>query len=381
MHLLLAGADGEANLNAELRGISALKVHAANALLLECDFGLTHDSRAPYLAFCRQLLPNAVRQHCPSINGWASLLFHRILQEIPENGPWCLHIVAHYAGRPAARMGARAWHSARTQTRSIGPLSKGANAESLKAAGAGQHRAELIKEAVVELLRKNRRYLLRALQQDCIPFSQEHSLVQLLLTSPDSGYVSVAPAPLPFVQRHLISPFPKGEIPVRSDKQAPSRAFAKLVEALDRAGRRIAQRETCVDLGAAPGSWTYVAVNAGARVIAVDRARLREDLMANSNIEFVAGDAFGFSPKRAVDWLICDVIAPAEQTVELLLRWLRNAWCRNFVVTIKMQDQSGISTLSRLKECGPALAQDFYLTHLCANKKEVCAFGSTQLTN
>jgi 23S rRNA (cytidine2498-2'-O)-methyltransferase len=78
---------------------------------------------------------------------------------------------------------------------------------------------------------------------------------------------------MPFVFRSLLSPYPKGEIPVASDKAAPSRAFSKLLEAEQRLGCRIRPGETCVDLGASPGSWSYVALNRGARVIAVDRAR------------------------------------------------------------------------------------------------------------
>ena len=86
-----------------------------------------------------------------------------------------------------------------------------------------------------------------------------------------------------------------------------SRAFAKLAEAELRLGRRIAARDTCVDLGASPGSWTYVAVRRGARVTAVDRADLREDLMQHKNVRFERGDAFRFEPASPVDWLLCDV--------------------------------------------------------------------------
>jgi 23S rRNA C2498 (ribose-2'-O)-methylase RlmM len=54
---------------------------------------------------------------------------------------------------------------------------------------------------------------------------------------------------------------------IAADKATPSRAYAKLVEAKLRLGRAIRAGETCVDLGASPGSWTYVAVTRGARVI------------------------------------------------------------------------------------------------------------------
>jgi 23S rRNA (cytidine2498-2'-O)-methyltransferase len=131
-----------------------------------------------------------------------------------------------------------------------------------------------------------------------------------------------------------------------------------------------------VDLGAAPGSWTYSAVGRGARVIAVDRSPLREDLMRSPQVSFQQGDAFAFAPKQPVDWLICDVIAPPEQSAQLLLHWLRRGWCRRFVVTIKLKDSSGLGALAVLKRELPPLTGELFLTRLCANKKEACAFGA-----
>ncbi|MBM3870398.1 MAG: hypothetical protein FJ392_05455, partial [Verrucomicrobia bacterium] len=129
-----------------------------------------------------------------------------------------------------------------------------------------------IRDAFRELLRKKRRHLLRFWEEEEVPFHAKTSLVQLLLTAPDAGFLSIATAPQAWHWRRCVWPFVKGEVPVAVDKAAPSRAFAKLLEAELRLGQRIAAGETCVDLGACPGSWTYVAVNRGAHVIAVDRS-------------------------------------------------------------------------------------------------------------
>ena len=169
------------------------------------------------------------------------------------------------------------------------------------------------------------------------------------------GFISVALAPLPFELRRIVSPFVKGEIPVASDKAAPSRAFAKLVEATQRLGRDIAPGETCVDLGASPGSWTYVAAQHGARVTAVDRSALRADLMRHPRVTFQRGDAFTFAPAAPVDWLLCDVIATPARSIELLLRWLRHRHARRFVVTIKFKGHGDYPQLDQLKESLPTL--------------------------
>jgi 23S rRNA (cytidine2498-2'-O)-methyltransferase len=242
-------------------------------------------------------------------------------------------------------------------------------------AQAGRQRCRLIREELVGVLRKKRRSLLRSLCEEPLPFTTDTSLVQLLLIAPDRAFVSVAMAPFPFEQRHLISAYPKGHIEIPSDRSAPSRAFAKLLEAQLRMGCSIRQGETCVDLGASPGSWTYAAVNQGGTVIAVDRSALREDLLSHPSVQFRAGDAFRFRPDRPVDWLLCDVIAESDRSVGLLRDWLQRDWCRNFIVTIKLKDETAARTLQQLKCDLPPLTAELFLTRLCANKKEVCVFG------
>jgi 23S rRNA (cytidine2498-2'-O)-methyltransferase len=147
------------------------------------------------------------------------------------------------------------------------------------------------------------------------------------------------------------------------------------LEAEVRLGRRILSGETCVDLGASPGSWSYVALQRGARVIAVDRAPLRADLMGNPRLRFLRGDAFSFTPDGPVDWLLCDVIAAPERSIELLVNWLKHRWTQRFVVTIKFKGHDDYPKLERLKHALTAQCEDFRLTRLCANKNEACAFG------
>lgn len=226
------------------------------------------------------------------------------------------------------------------------------------------------------MLRERRRHLLRSLRQEEAPFLEQEALVQLILTSPDRGFLSLTAAPWPFEQRHAVSFFPGGKVEPATDKRPPSRAFAKLLEAEARMGRRIAAGQTCVDLGAAPGSWTYVAAERGARVIAVDRSELRADLMELRNVRFTRGDAFRFEPGEPLDWLLCDVIARAERSAELLTAWLKRGWCRHFVVTLKVDDSEADDLLARLKEELPQWTEELWLLKLCVNKKEVCAFGT-----
>jgi len=371
VHLVLAAADSKDDLKREL-GHAFQNHHELRPGLFSCE--PRPDSTAgdlPYLVFARQLAPNARQLQATSIRAWAALIAEAVIGVLPDDQPWSLHVVPFREVLDTSRMGARAWHS---RARSGRPNVE--RREASPARHAGERRCELVREAVGELLQKRRRHLLRSLRQEAGAFSADEALVQLILVSPEEGFLSVAPAPMPFEQRHALSFFPAGQIAPAVDKRPPSRAFTKLVEAEARMARRITARERCVDLGAAPGSWTYVAASRGARVTAVDRAELRADLLAQRHVHFERGDAFGFTPPEPVDWLLCDVIAAAERTADLLLSWLQNGWCRHFVVTLKLDDAGSAPVIEGLKRELPALTSELWLLRLCANKKEICAFGT-----
>jgi len=80
-------------------------------------------------------------------------------------------------------------------------------------------------------------------------------------TSPPSaplGSWTLLDATTMLVAPRCTSPFPNGEIAFVEDRSGPpSRAYLKLWEALTLIGRRPEPGETCVDLGASPGGWSW----------------------------------------------------------------------------------------------------------------------------
>ena len=340
MQLILAAEECELFLLEELRRAHPAGGHERrDGRWIASDLPL-QSGAAPSLVFARQLLVEPVEHTAPSVSAWSALLLEAILLQVPESQPWRMHVAPCYGSGTA-----------------------------------GLHRCQLILASVRDVLKRKHRRRLRELREDNTPFTNADSLVQVVLTATDRGLLSVATAPMPFVLRRVVSPFSLGEIPVASDKAAPSRAFAKLVEAEQRLGRRIEPGETCVDLGASPGSWTCVALDRGSRVTAVDRSPLREDLMRHARLHFARGDAFAFTPDKPMDWLLCDVIAAPERSIALLLAWLRAKLARCFVVTIKFKGHADYALLDELKHALPEYCDEWFLTRLCANKNEVCVFG------
>jgi 23S rRNA (cytidine2498-2'-O)-methyltransferase len=118
--------------------------------------------------------------------------------------------------------------------------------------------------------------------------------------------------------------------------ESPSRAAMKLEEALDGMPFEPARGEVCVDLGAAPGGWTQRLVARGARVIAVDPARLMPELAANPRVRHMQESAFAFAPEEPADWLFCDMAWRPLEVAQLLAKWGRRGWASHLVANIKL---------------------------------------------
>ncbi|MBC7433774.1 MAG: hypothetical protein H7345_17075 [Rubritepida sp.] len=139
------------------------------------------------------------------------------------------------------------------------------------------------------------------------------------------------------------SPFVNGTPRFVEDRQGPpSRAYLKLWEALTRLGRHPVPGETCLDLGAAPGGWTWVLAGLGAGVTAVDKSPLDPAIAAMPGVTWLGESAFGLTP-RPVDWLFSDIICYPERLLGLVQRWMA-AGARNIVCTLKFQGETDHAT-------------------------------------
>ena len=140
-----------------------------------------------------------------------------------------------------------------------------------------------------------------------------------------------------------------GQRRMADDPQAPSRSYLKVEEAYGVLGREPAAGETVVDLGAAPGGWSYSAAKRGALVTAVDNGPLKAGGL-HPGITHKTEDAFLFAPDKPVDWLFCDMIEDPERVVVLVERWLTEGWCRRLIVNLKFGRKDPMAVLRRCKD-------------------------------
>jgi 23S rRNA (cytidine2498-2'-O)-methyltransferase len=136
------------------------------------------------------------------------------------------------------------------------------------------------------------------------------------------------------------SPFVNGECVFDEDHIGPpSRAYLKLWEALTRFGKYPAPGETCLDLGASPGGWTWVLAKLGANVTAIDKAPLAASVAAMPGVSERQDSAFGMAPEP-VDWLCSDIVAYPDRLLALVQRWIQAGAAKHIVCTIKFQGQT-----------------------------------------
>ncbi|WP_052362147.1 SAM-dependent methyltransferase [Geminisphaera colitermitum] len=179
-----------------------------------------------------------------------------------------------------------------------------------------------------------------------------------------------------------------GQHRMADDPLAPSRSYLKIEEAYAVLGREPAADETVVDLGAAPGGWSYSAAKRGARVIAIDNGPLKGGALDHPLITHLREDAFGWRPQKTdttggvADWMFCDLVDdPYHVMRNLVTPWLEGGWCRRFVVILKFGRTDPIALLRELRAADSPFvrhAPGFRIRHLYHDREEFTITGEVQ---
>ena len=122
---------------------------------------------------------------------------------------------------------------------------------------------------------------------------------------------------------------------------APSRSTLKLEEAIttfltpEQQKTLIKPGMRAVDLGAAPGGWTWQLVQRQLFVTAIDNGPMDKALMQTEMVEHLKTDAFTYSQKK-VDWLVCDMVEQPHRVSKLISQWFTRKRCKHAIFNLKL---------------------------------------------
>jgi 23S rRNA (cytidine2498-2'-O)-methyltransferase len=121
---------------------------------------------------------------------------------------------------------------------------------------------------------------------------------------------------------------------------APSRSTLKLDEAfglfVQDPETEVQPGMTAVDLGAAPGGWTYQLVRRHLRTTAIDNGAMDASLLDSGLVEHLRVDGFRYRPLKPVDWLVCDMVEQPQRIARLVAEWLAEGRCKRAIFNLKL---------------------------------------------
>ena len=136
--------------------------------------------------------------------------------------------------------------------------------------------------------------------------------------------------------------WPQGIPRLRLPKEAPSRSAQKLEEAFqillrpDEREQWLKPGMSAVDLGAAPGGWSWILTRHHIHVTAIDNGPLADSLLATGLVRHLRADGFSWQPTQPVDWMVCDMVEQPRRVAARMAEWFAHGWCRRAVFNLKL---------------------------------------------
>jgi 23S rRNA (cytidine2498-2'-O)-methyltransferase len=73
------------------------------------------------------------------------------------------------------------------------------------------------------------------------------------------------------------------------------------------------------------------------------------ELMRNSRLRHVQGNAFDYEPEEPVDWLFCDMAYRPLEVAQMLGRWARRRHTRLLVANFKLPMKRKVEMVERIR--------------------------------
>lgn len=143
-----------------------------------------------------------------------------------------------------------------------------------------------------------------------------------------------------------------GILRMKMPYEAPSRSVLKLAEAFEvflsdeEKLQWVKQGMHAVDLGAAPGGWTWHLVQLGMQVVAVDNGPLKGVVAEHPSVKHLRQDGFRYRPKHTVDWLVCDMVEQPGRVAALVSDWLASGATNRAIFNLKLPMKKRVEALA-----------------------------------
>ena len=190
-----------------------------------------------------------------------------------------------------------------------------------------------------------------------------------------------------FTQEEPHSPFAGGRIPVDYPKEAPSRAYLKLEEALIWSGAPVRTGDTAVEIGSAPGGASYALLKRGLTVIGIDPGEMDPVVL-----EFIRRGKFQHFKlpvaqviredlPKVIDWLLVDMNVTPHVALSSLDRLIVKAGSslQGVFATVKLSQWKVAKEIPALMDWVKHMGMSkVRATQLPSHKQEILIYGLTR---
>jgi 23S rRNA (cytidine2498-2'-O)-methyltransferase len=209
-------------------------------------------------------------------------------------------------------------------------------------------------------------------------------VVVSLLSTTEKGYAGISLA------KDNLSDWPGGARHFAQTSEQISRSEFKLLEALEVFGVTLPSKGWALDLGAAPGGWTRLLLEAGMSVVAVDPAKLDSGLAGHPRLEHYRGFARMYLEEsikrgRKFDVITNDMRMDAREAGRLLVEASACLRTDSFIISVLKLPHATleIDPLKNLKEALRLLNKHFGIVEarqLFHNRQEVTVLTARPLS-
>jgi 23S rRNA (cytidine2498-2'-O)-methyltransferase len=176
--------------------------------------------------------------------------------------------------------------------------------------------------------------------------------------------------------------WPQIEVPPES----PSRAFAKIEEAIVWGKLDVKQGQVALEIGSSPGGAALALARRGVTVWGVDPAPMGPGVVeyrgpGGAQVKHLAikvGELTWEALPPKIDWLLLDVHLAPQVALHSIQRFLPRVkkGLKAAVLTLKMNDQQIIEEIPNLLERVKRMGfNDVRATHLPSNRSEICCIA------